>query len=342
MTTKKQVPGTYTVTIAFSVQDIGSDTEALDGLLGQAIEAIENTTGAVALMPRAVGGVEQFDTDTGLGFHYHAVEDVNDPDFGEWRALYGGIVAGEDTVECDRDGCHERLEGNEPAVPIVCWHCFKAEVMAERLKNGAQETLQAENAELKRELAEAEVLAQRICREAGVVLFGNGEVRNHRAEAAEKERDTLKARLQDAEASVKLGEAVVERVERKAAQLEAALRQMVLVTATFVHKVAVHDARISAEKALAALPSPANPEDTIHGRRVDGPPDDLGPRETWAAQEAELAAQKARRTPPAEAGENPDGDYSAWAKERGLTGKMRPLESNAPAAPSDAKAGERP
>jgi hypothetical protein len=95
-------------------------------------------------------------------------------------------------------------------------------------------------------------------------------------------------------------------------------------------------------KLTAALPSPANPEDTIHGRRVDGPPDDLGPRETWAAQEAELAAQKARRTPPAEAGENPDGDYSAWAKERGLTGKMRPLESNAPAAPSDAKAGERP
>jgi hypothetical protein len=227
MSTKKQVPGTYTVTIAFSVSDIGGDTEALDDLMGRAIETIENTTGAVALMPRAVGGVEQFDTDTGQGFHYHAIEDVNDPDFGEWRALYGDIVAGEDTVECDRDGCHERLEGNEPAVPIVCWHCFKAEAVAERLKNGAQENLQAENAELKRKLAEAEkalAVAQR-----GLKCRQEAEAQAHRTYHDAMDKLPVEAKYlhdpaaQPADMMARMV-ARAESAERKCAELSEALR----------------------------------------------------------------------------------------------------------------------
>jgi hypothetical protein len=106
------------------------------------------------------------------------------------------------------------------------------------------ETLQAENAELKRKLAEAEqwrkthevchdkwdglqsrlaeaeALVQRICREAGVVLFDDGEVRNHRAEAAERERDGYAKHLEE---TGKRWVAAVEAWQRKCAELSEAL-----------------------------------------------------------------------------------------------------------------------
>jgi hypothetical protein len=131
-----------------------------------------------------------------------------------------------------------------------------------------QENLLAENAELKRKLAEAEVLVQRICREAGAVLFGDGEVRNHRAEAAERERDEWKRRAGEAsDYGASMLSAAMARTDerdearRKCAELSEALRAWADELRAYVphdkeNGTAILVAKIEGIAALASQPAP--------------------------------------------------------------------------------------
>ena len=72
----------------------------------------------------------------------------------------------------------------------VCRSCGKPLPTVQQTLYWAASSLAGKGAKIARleaELAVQKELVQRICREAGVVLFQDGEVRNHKAEKAERE-----------------------------------------------------------------------------------------------------------------------------------------------------------
>lgn len=109
-------PGTYSIHLVFSVEDLNDDSKLslIDEYIRHAAEGIEaNKAGTIINTPNC------------LGFFYRSEPHVNDEDYKAWDILYGTTVKGADSVECSN--CGYTVFGDNTPKPIICWLCYKAD-----------------------------------------------------------------------------------------------------------------------------------------------------------------------------------------------------------------------